>query len=47
MDPSEKVFGQSLDVAIKSQQARGIKSDIPNVITEITSWLENQHGMLE
>lgn len=34
-----KFFGVDLDTAIKSQQAKGFKKEIPRVVTETTAWL--------
>jgi len=39
-------FGQPLEAVIKGQQARGTKSDVPQVITEIILWLEAYQGTL-
>lgn len=39
------VFGQPIDTLVKAQQARGAKSDIPNVITESILWLDAHQGM--
>lgn len=39
-----KVFGQHIETIIKAQQARGAKSDVPQVITESILWLESHQG---
>jgi hypothetical protein len=41
----QAVFGQPLETITKAQQARGAKSDVPQVITEIILWLESHQGI--
>eukprot|EP00026_Physarum_polycephalum_P001095 Phypoly_transcript_01096.p1 GENE.Phypoly_transcript_01096~~Phypoly_transcript_01096.p1 ORF type:complete len:1113 (-),score=285.59 Phypoly_transcript_01096:143-3481(-) len=42
---TQAVFGQPLETIIKAQQARGAKSDVPQVITEIILWLESHQAI--
>lgn len=43
--PQQPVFGQPIEAIIKAQQARGAKSDVPQVITEVILWLESHQGI--
>lgn len=42
---ASNIFGQPIDSVIKVQQARGVKSDVPQLVTDLILWLESNQGM--